>query len=30
MTGDGKDNIMTISWTMVMHFKPVFAITTGG
>jgi len=25
----GKDNIMTISWTMVMDFKPVFAITTG-
>ena len=25
----GKNNIMTISWTMVMDFKPVFAITTG-
>ena len=25
----GRDNIMTISWTMVMDFKPVFAITTG-
>jgi flavin reductase (DIM6/NTAB) family NADH-FMN oxidoreductase RutF len=24
-----KDNIMTISWTMVMDFTPVFAITTG-
>lgn len=29
-TQDGqKDNIMTISWTMVMNFTPVFAITTG-
>lgn len=29
-TRDGKkDNIMTISWTMVMDFTPVFAITTG-
>lgn len=29
-THDGeKDNIMTISWTMVLDFKPVFAITTG-
>ena len=29
-THDGqKDNIMTISWTMVMEFTPVFAITTG-
>lgn len=29
-THDGnRDNIMTISWTMVMDFKPVFAITTG-
>ena len=29
-TNDGhKDNIMTISWTMVMDFTPVFAITTG-
>jgi flavin reductase (DIM6/NTAB) family NADH-FMN oxidoreductase RutF len=24
-----KDNIMTISWTMVMDFTPKFAITTG-
>ena len=29
-TSDGqKDNIMTISWTMVLDFTPVFAITTG-
>ena len=29
-THDGrKSNIMTISWTMVVDFKPVFAITTG-
>ncbi len=29
-THDGqKGNIMTISWTMVMDFTPVFAITTG-
>ena len=29
-THDGdKDNIMTISWTMVMDLTPVFAITTG-
>jgi len=29
-TRDGeKNNIMTISWTMVMDFTPVFAITTG-
>lgn len=29
-THDGqKDNIMTISWTMVMDFTPVFAIVTG-
>ncbi|OPY03460.1 MAG: Flavoredoxin [Syntrophorhabdus sp. PtaB.Bin047] len=29
-TNDGKkDNIMTISWTMVMDFTPVFAMTTG-
>lgn len=29
-TSDGaKHNIMTISWTMVMDFTPVFAITTG-
>ncbi len=24
-----KDNMMTISWTMVLDFTPVFAITTG-
>jgi len=29
-TNDGKkSNIMTISWTMVMDFTPVFALTTG-
>jgi flavin reductase (DIM6/NTAB) family NADH-FMN oxidoreductase RutF len=29
-TSDGKkNNIMTISWTMVMDFTPLFAITTG-
>ena len=29
-TNDGKrHNIMTISWTMVMDFTPIFAITTG-
>lgn len=29
-TNDGqKNNIMTISWTMVMDFTPVFAIVTG-
>jgi flavin reductase (DIM6/NTAB) family NADH-FMN oxidoreductase RutF len=29
-THDGrKDNVMTISWTMVMDFSPLFAITTG-
>ena len=29
-THDGrKDNIMTISWTMVMDFTVVFAIATG-
>lgn len=29
-TSDGrKDNIMTISWTMVMDFTPRFAIATG-
>ncbi|MCK9265081.1 MAG: flavin reductase family protein [Deltaproteobacteria bacterium] len=29
-TNDGeKNNIMTISWTMVMDFAPIFAITTG-
>jgi flavin reductase (DIM6/NTAB) family NADH-FMN oxidoreductase RutF len=29
-TQDGKkNNIMTISWTMVLDFTPVFAITTG-
>lgn len=30
VTQDGKkDNLMTISWTMVMDFTPTFAITTG-
>jgi len=29
-TNDGiRNNIMTISWTMVVDFSPVFAITTG-
>ena len=29
-THDGtKDNVMTISWAMVLDFTPVFAITTG-
>jgi len=29
-TNDGKqNNIMTISWTMVIDFTPIFAITTG-
>jgi len=29
-TCDGsKNNVMTISWTMVLDFTPVFAITTG-
>lgn len=29
-THDGrKDNVMTISWTMVLDFTPMFAITTG-
>jgi flavin reductase (DIM6/NTAB) family NADH-FMN oxidoreductase RutF len=29
-THDGdKDNIMTISWTMVLDFTPAFALTTG-
>jgi flavin reductase (DIM6/NTAB) family NADH-FMN oxidoreductase RutF len=29
-TNDGKaNNLMTISWTMVVDFTPVFAITTG-
>jgi len=29
-TSDGKkNNIMTISWIMVMDFTPIFAITTG-
>ncbi len=29
-TNDGrKNNIMTISWTMVVDFTPVFAMTTG-
>lgn len=27
--GAGGDNIMTISWTMVVDFTPVFALTTG-
>jgi flavin reductase (DIM6/NTAB) family NADH-FMN oxidoreductase RutF len=25
----GKNNVMTISWTMVLDFTPTFAITTG-
>ena len=25
-----KNNVMTVSWTMVVDFTPVFAITTGG
>lgn len=25
----GRNNVMTISWTMVMDFTPAFAITTG-
>ena len=25
----GRNNVMTISWTMVVDFTPVFAITTG-
>ena len=25
----GRDNVMTVSWTMVVDFTPVFAITTG-
>ncbi len=29
-TYDGsKNNVMTISWTMVLDFIPLFAITTG-
>jgi flavin reductase (DIM6/NTAB) family NADH-FMN oxidoreductase RutF len=29
-TNDGsRDNVMTISWTMVLDFTPVFAIATG-
>lgn len=29
-TNDGqKDNVMTITWTMVLDFSPVFAISTG-
>ncbi|MEA1672240.1 flavin reductase family protein [Nitrospirillum sp. BR 11163] len=29
-THDGhKDNVMTITWTMVLDFSPTFAITTG-
>lgn len=27
--GGGKNNVMTISWTMVLAFTPLFAITTG-
>jgi flavin reductase (DIM6/NTAB) family NADH-FMN oxidoreductase RutF len=27
--GGGKSNIMTISWTMVVDFTPMFAMTTG-
>jgi flavin reductase (DIM6/NTAB) family NADH-FMN oxidoreductase RutF len=27
--GARKDNVMTLSWTMVMDFSPRFAITTG-
>ena len=26
---DGRDNVMTISWTLVVGFTPLFAITTG-
>lgn len=30
-TNDGeRNNLMTISWSMVLDFTPVFAITTGG
>ena len=25
----GRDNVMTLSWTMVVDFTPVFAVTTG-
>ena len=25
----GRDNVMTLSWTMVVDFTPVFALTTG-
>jgi flavin reductase (DIM6/NTAB) family NADH-FMN oxidoreductase RutF len=29
-TNDGqKDNVMTITWSMVLDFSPVFAISTG-
>lgn len=29
-TGDGRHrNVMTLSWTMVVDFTPLFAITTG-
>jgi flavin reductase (DIM6/NTAB) family NADH-FMN oxidoreductase RutF len=28
-TDGGRNNVMTISWTMVLDFTPVFAITTG-
>ena len=27
---EGKNNVMTISWTMVLDFTPMFAIATGG
>lgn len=27
--GGKKDNIMTVSWTMVLDFTPIFAMTTG-
>lgn len=26
---DGKDNVMTISWTAVLDFTPRFALVTG-
>ena len=28
-THGGRDNVMAISWTMVLDFTPMFAITTG-
>ena len=28
-SNDGRDNVMTISWTMVLDFAARFAITTG-